>query len=121
MQSLINPKTHELHCQDPWFTLIRNGKKIVEGRKNLAKFKSWAPGDIIIFKFKHNFFKAQITAMRRYKSLEEYLDCEGISKVLPGINTKEEAIKIYLQWSSLEEIKKYGFLAIEIRLIKNSD
>lgn len=111
-------KTHYLHCQNPWFNFIRDGKKIVEGRKNLPKFKSWCKDDYLIFRCGHAEFLTRIVELRRYKNLEEYLNFEGFERVLPGIQSFDEALSIYLQWSTKKEIAKFGFLAIEVKLIK---
>lgn len=108
-------KTHRLHCQDPWFTFIKNGIKSVEGRKNLPTFLSWQPKDKVVFFLGNNQFNTEIVALRRYNSLEDYLTNEKVEKVLPGITSLSEAIRIYLQWSSKEEIEQLGFLAIEVR------
>lgn len=112
-------KTHYLHCQNPWFNLIRDGKKTVEGRKNLPKFRTWRPGDHLIFQHKNEQFSTRIVALRRYKNLSEYLNTEGFQRVLPGVESFDEAMHIYLQWSTEEEIAKYGFLAIEVELLNS--
>lgn len=109
--------THKLHCQDPWFSLIAEGKKSVEGRKNLASFRSWQPGDTLVFYCGERSFKTRIMALRRYDSLEDYLITETLERVLPGVKTISEGIATYLQWSTLQEIKALGFLAIEIELL----
>lgn len=109
-------KTHRLHCQDPWFTLIRTGKKPVEGRKDLPKFQSWSIGDLLIFDLDHQSFRTRIVGLNRYKTLEDYLRTETLERTLPGVKTIEEGILTYLKWSSREEIEKFGFLAIEIEL-----
>ncbi len=111
-------KTHKLHCQDPWFSLIADGKKSVEGRKNLARFRSWQPGDILVFYCGKRSFKTRITALRRYDLLENYLVAETIERALPGVKTISEGIDVYLQWSTLQEIKALGFLGIEIELLQ---
>lgn len=109
-------KPHYLHCQNPWFSLIRDGKKTVEGRKNLPKFNFWQKGDYLIFQCGHEEFLTRIVDIRQYKTLQEYLKTEGFQRVLPGVQSFDEAIRIYQQWSTQAEIDKFGFLAIEIEL-----
>jgi ASC-1-like (ASCH) protein len=53
----------------------------------------------------------------KYPSLERYLLDVGIENAVPGTATLEDAMKIYYQWSTEEEIQKYGFLGIFIKLI----
>lgn len=107
-------KTHRLHCQDPWFSLIESGKKSIEGRKNLPQFQSLNAGDIIIFYLGTKSFKTRIRDIRYYNSLENYLLTETLQRTLPGIKSLEEGIQIYLQWSTQKEIETLGFLAIEV-------
>ena len=40
---------------------------------------------------------------------------ETIERALPGIKTIEEARALYYQWNSEDEIRKYGFLGIQIK------
>src|SRR5687767_200288 len=101
----MSNSTHRLHCQDPWFTLIKEGKKPVEGRKNLPLFKSWQPQDTLIFYLGDQSFKTTITALRRYKALEDYLRTETLARTLPGVASVAEGVDIYLQWSTKEEIE----------------
>lgn len=112
-------RKHNLHCQNPWFSFIRDGKKIVEGRKNLPKFRLWQPGDHVIFQCGSEQFLTKIIAMRRYNDLLDYLNTEGVENVLPGVKSLKEAMDIYLQWSTKEEIAKIGFLAIEVQLLND--
>lgn len=107
-------KTHHLHCQEPWFSLIKEGKKPIEGRKNLPKFRDWNVGDKLIFTIDTRSFETSITGLRKYRTLEDYLRTETLQRTLPGIKTIEEGVLTYLQWSSREEIEKIGFLAIEV-------
>lgn len=42
MKELI---TLKIECQDPWYSLLANGTKQVEGRKGLVKYHKLKPGD----------------------------------------------------------------------------
>lgn len=106
--------THYLHCEDPWFSLIERGTKTVEGRKNLAKFKSYKPNDVLIFQLRDRQFTTKIIALRRYKTLEAYLKEETLARTLSGIRSIEDGVKIYHRWSTVEQINDVGFLAIEV-------
>lgn len=107
---------HRIHCQDPWFSLIRQGLKPVEGRKGLPKYSNWNAGDKLIFFLGNNEFETIITGINRYESIQDYLNGEGIERALPGVQTVEEAIRIYLQWNTLAEVEKYGFLGIQVKV-----
>lgn len=105
-----------IHCEDPWFTLIRKGIKPVEGRKNTHTYKRIAIGDQINFTNGNDNFLATVTEIRQYPSLEAYLEDVTIEKALPGITTIEKALEIYQQWSTPEQLKQYGFLGIFVKV-----
>lgn len=52
-----------------------------------------------------------------WSSIRSYLEEEGLDVTLPGVHSIEEGEGIYLQWSSKEEISKYGFKAIHVEVL----
>lgn len=119
-----------IQCADPWFSYIRDGQKQIEGRKNKSPWTKLAVGSIVTFVNNDNVdqkFKARITKINIYSSQQEddeqnnalrrYLLDNGVSNVLPEISDLEEGYRIYRQWSTLDEILTYGFLAIHLVLI----
>lgn len=109
------PIIFRMICDDPWFSYIQKGIKPVEGRKNTPKYQKVRVGDFIDFSNEKETFLAIVTDIRVYGSLESYLNDVTFQKALPGISSFEEAINIYHQWSTPEEIRKYGFLGIFIK------
>jgi ASC-1-like (ASCH) protein len=107
--------THLIHCQEPWLSLIKSGQKPVEGRKNSSVYQRIKVVDIITFFAGHNRFNALVIAINSYPDLRTYLLAETVERALPGIKTIEEALAIYHQWNSEHEIRKHGFLAIQIK------
>lgn len=106
-----------LTCDEPWFSYIRKGIKPVEGRKNSPKYQKMRVGDFIEFSNGNEHFRCMITEIRSYPSLERYLEDVTLPKALPNVSSLEEAIKIYHQWSTPEEINQYGFLGIFVKLV----
>ena len=104
-----------IHCEEPWFSFIRQGIKPVEGRKATHTYKKIKVGDQIQFINGSDSFIAEVTEIRTYDSLETYFEDVGLEKALPGIATLEEGLNIYYQWSTKEKIKEYGFLGIFIK------
>lgn len=106
-----------IHCKDPWFSYIRQGIKPVEGRKNTHTYKKIKVGDQINFINGKESFIANVTEIREYNSIEDYLHDVTLEKALPGVKTIEEGLNIYYQWSTEEKIRQYGFLALFIKLV----
>jgi ASC-1-like (ASCH) protein len=111
-------QTYKIACEDPWFSFIRQGAKTVEGRKNTHTYKRIKADDLIIFFNGNDSFRAIVTEVRQYASLEEYLEDVTIEKALPGVTSLEQALEIYYQWSSPEKLQQYGFLGIFVKPIK---
>lgn len=107
--------TFNIHCEDPWFTYIRQGVKPVEGRKNTHTYKKIRAGDKINFINGADHFLAEVIEVREYASIEEYLENVTLEKALPGVKSLEEALDIYYQWSTEEKIRQYGFLGIFVK------
>lgn len=107
--------TFNIHCDDPWFTFIREGVKPVEGRKKTHSYTKIKVGDQINFSNGKDSFLADVIEIREYDSIEKYLEDVTIEKALPGVNSAEEALAIYYQWSSEEKIRQYGFLGIFVK------
>ena len=105
---------HKIHCQEPWFSLIRQGKKPVEGRKATEQYSRIKAGDTIQFFCGSESFECKVTGINKYLSLEEYLRNETLERALPGVSSMEEGIRIYLQWSTSEQINRHGFLGIQV-------
>ena len=103
---------YTIHCEDPWFTYIRQGIKPVEGRKKTHTYTKIKIGDQINFTNGTDSFLANVTEIREYDSLEKYFDDVTLEKALPGITSIEEGLDIYHQWSTEEKIRQYGFLGI---------
>ena len=137
----LDEKLISIEISEPYFSFIKNGTKKVEGRKISPKWKNLKIGNKMLitcntFKTNNNKivesfqpkipFFVKIKNIRYYHPscgiqdpLTEYLIKEGLDKVLPGIKTLSDGRNIYLQWSTLEEINKYGMMAIEIEYIED--
>lgn len=120
-------KLKTIDCGDPWFSLLKNGSKTVEGRRISPLYQDIKEGDHIIFKNPasnnegDNTFTALVTKVNRYAGaadpLGTYLETETLVATLPGITTMEEGRKVYLQFYTEEQLSKSGMLAIHIKPI----
>lgn len=107
----------QLFCDEPWFSFIQKGLKKVEGRKNSPKYQKIKVDDFIDFSNGEEHFRVIVTEIRSYASLEDYLNDVTVQKALPNVSSFEEAVKIYHQWSTPDEIQIHGFLGIFVKLL----
>lgn len=112
---MSNTEIIKIHCQQPWFDHIKQGRKTVEGRKCSPKYQNLNSGDKLKFYCDDGEFIASAVKVEQYSSLESYLETEGVENALPGIASMEEAINVYLGFNSREVIESSGgFLGFHI-------
>lgn len=122
-KSNFKEKINNLHVQEPWFTLIKDGLKTVEGRKgNSTKYKNWE-NNYAVFYNDDNAILVLVKNVRHYNNLDDYLTTENLNDVAPHLNQNYDLIKSkYHVFNTDEAIKKDGgFNGIEIEMIKKLD
>ena len=99
----------EMNLLDEYFKAVKNRKKIVEVRLYDVKRKNLKVNDIIRFnnRLTNEKIDCKVIKLIKYDNLEELLKNSDVS------NSKEEILNIY----SLDEINKYGLLAIYIEVV----
>ncbi len=109
----------EINVSEPWFSLMKNKKKRIEGRLNKGIFSTLEKGDIIKFvnNANNDSFKAKIKKIIKYNTFEDYLSQEGLKRTLPNIKTIEEGCNVYYKYYTREQEREYKILAIYIKKI----
>jgi ASC-1-like (ASCH) protein len=116
---------YEKNLSEPWFSLIKIGKKTIEGRLNKGDFKELKKNDII--KFINNDFSiprsflVKIKSTKIYNSFNEYLTNEKLHRCLPGIDTIEEGVSIYYKYYKKSDEEQYKIIAIKFKVIKDKN
>ena len=109
---------HKYHLKELAFTLIKEGKKTIEGRLNKNSFKKIGVNDIINFTNNTDNIYVKVIDIKKYSSFLDMLKSEDINKVTPLSNSIEESLNIYRNCYSKNAEDKYGVLAFNIELIK---
>lgn len=104
-------KIVNINVQEPYYSDIITGKKIVEGRLNRDKFFNLQIGDILKINNKFNF---KVVAKNIYTDFRKMIEKEGVENVLPDKRTVDDALAIYYKFYSKEDEKKYGVVGIKI-------
>jgi len=114
---------YEKGVSEPWFSLIKEGKKTAEGRLNKGDFAKFKEGDIVIWTNGKKKVKTKITKVVNYKTLYDMIKNERLKNVLPesGIRTIQGGVdKVYrsppVNYTEEKE-KHFGVLAIRIKVI----
>lgn len=115
---------HLIEISPEYFDLIDSDQKTVEGRKMTAKWMKLQKGDILEFVSENRKCIRRITKINYYlpgselDPLTKFLLKEQ-SQALPNIIGLEEGKKVYLSWSTQEEINKVGFMGIHLSVLQN--
>ena len=116
----------EIEISEPYFSLIHSGIKPVEGRKMSAKWMALSVGEILkVTCPDRSPYYVRIMKINYYPPnssecdpLTNYLICEGLNQTLPGITSLSEGRRIYLQWSTQDEINCYGMMGIHFEILR---
>lgn len=110
------------NVSEPWFTLIGEGVKTVEGRLCKGDFAQISIGDTIVWTNDEigeiiRSVKTQVVDIRHYSSFKKYLQSETLKKCLPtpGIRTIKQGVAVYRQFYSTQMEKEFGICAIHIK------
>ncbi|XAR71104.1 hypothetical protein NMG60_11028218 [Bertholletia excelsa] len=99
----------ELHVQEPFFSQLKDGLKIVEGRCAVGDYNKIAAGSLILF---NKCLVLQVEDVHHYTSFSEMLEAESLEKVLPGVKTIEEGVLIYRKFYPEQKERLNGVLGI---------
>lgn len=113
-------KVYKKHLSEPWFSLIRDGVKTVEGRLHGGDFREMVEGDRILF-FNNDTEEerrvlTEVQSKRMYDSFSLFLRKE-LANALPGVQTVEEGVRIYHSFYPHEAETRYGVVAVEVKVV----
>lgn len=100
--------------QDRWLESIKSGKKTVEGRLGLGRSAHLKSGDVIIF---NHDAVCKVKSVEKYPTFKDLLEKEGIDKVLPGISSVDEGVKVYREFYDEPREKEHGAIAIRLSVL----
>ncbi len=110
---------YEVHVSLPWYNLIKEGKKTVEGRPKRNTFAQMKVDQVVKFfnKELNESFCAKITRVTEHKTFEDMIRSNGIDNVLPGIRNIDEGVQVYMQYYNKEIESEFGVVGIHVTLI----
>lgn len=103
-----------MNVQEPYFSYIKNGIKIIEGRLNKGKFLEMKMGDEILL---NESVKLEVVNKTIYKTFKEMIMFEGIKNVVPDAKNIEEAEATYYKYYTKEDESQYSVVGIQVRVI----
>jgi len=113
---MTNSQTYTKDLAEPWFTLIKLGIKISEGRVRKGIWRDINRGDKIIFTnnaygLKRS-FQVTVLDVTYYRYFHTYLEKESLPQCLPGMDSLNEGVSVYRQYYTVEQEDKHGVVGI---------
>jgi ASC-1-like (ASCH) protein len=96
--NIINPpNSHTMPLKEPWFGFVCREMKTIDGRQLTSNCRAIKINDLIEFECKMlgKMVSCRVLRISEHKSIEALVSYEDRSKLLPTINTKKAAIKVY--------------------------
>jgi ASC-1-like (ASCH) protein len=111
-------REQQLPLKYKYFKLIQEGKKTIEGRIYSGPTRDLRCGDRLTFINQNEKARCEVVAIHVYNTFREMFSKENMQKLLPGVRTIEEGVRLYESLPGYpERVKRYGVAAIHIRLI----
>ena len=121
---------HNMKLIDPYYDLVRTGKKIYEVRINDEKRQKFQIGDFINIQYREKYdnnsikpdYIVQVTEKNLFNTFREAIVDSGIENVLPNAFNLEEGIRLYETLSHRdgtyqEAALKYGVVRFKFKLV----
>ena len=115
---------YKKNLSEPWFSLILDGLKTIEGRLNKGAFSYMNIGDIITWYNMENWeyreFKTVIMNIKNYNNFYDLIKSEKLINTLPyvSIKTIDQGVNdVYYNYYKKEDEKKYGVISFKLRVI----
>lgn len=102
-----------------YFDAIKNGKKLYEGRINDEKRKKWIEGSLIrlVNTETQEIMNAKIVSRSEFASFEDAFKDIPVEQMLPGVETVDEAVKIYRSFPTYSEgEKEFGVVVFKFEV-----
>ena len=109
---------HNMTVKQPYFDLIKAGKKTIELRLYDNKRRQIQIGDEIVFQNGDNFHRVSVKGMFLAKNFEELF--KYVDPKFAGMNSIKEAIDIMEQFYDKDAQKKFGVVGICIENKKDN-
>ncbi|XP_022722435.1 uncharacterized protein LOC111279695 isoform X2 [Durio zibethinus] len=106
---IMNNIDFEFHVQEPFFSMLRDGLKTIEGRCAVGEYNNIETGSVILF---NKCLVLGVQDVHRYATFSKMLEAESLSEVLPGVKSTEEGVQIYRKFYTEEKERSNGVLAI---------
>ncbi len=102
-----------LQVREPWFTLIREGRKTIEGRR--GRLEDFQHIKSIEFQCNEESVIVNVHGLRHYVDLREMLLAEPLEQLLPGVSSEQKALDIYHGfWSDDFVAASGGMVALDV-------
>ena len=120
-------RSYPSELSEPFFEQVSAGTKTIEGRLNMIgiKWNDISKGDRVTFTPSgikpgqpgYREVKCLIVMVHIYPTFKSLLEQEGLRRVLPGVVSIDDGVRIYENFYPIQEQIKNGIIGIELQRI----
>jgi|688.fasta_scaffold240891_4 ASC-1-like (ASCH) protein len=103
------------HISQPWFGYILSGKKTYEGRVNVGFWKTLVSGSRFCITDGDKRQEVEVNEMLYFRDFGEAWIALRDS-LLPGVGSKEDAVRLYERYYAESDIQNHGVIVIKLNL-----
>lgn len=105
------------------FEAVKNGIKTIETRPATEKYLGIGVGDrlTLVSLETSETCERKVSYVHKYKTVEEMGENEEVSKIVPGVKTKEELVEVFEEFKKkwgkeyAEKLEKFGIVAVGLK------
>jgi ASC-1-like (ASCH) protein len=113
------------HLSQPWFQLVKTGRKSHEGRINNGFWGNLKVGDQFVFfndDSSHDEFCVEVEERLEFLTFENAINEIGLENVLPscfdeGMSVKESVESVYYKYFKREEEASCGIVMLKFKIM----
>lgn len=116
---LLNRNNIRLHISEPYYSYIRQHKKLIESRLDKSPISYIHKDSILVLYTSNNndSITVRVNNVIRYRTFTDLLNNEGLHNVLHDIDSIDTALTIYRQWYSKQAEQQLGVIVIHFDII----
>lgn len=106
------------HRQEPYYTYVEEGKKVIEVRLRKGKYAEVKAGDTIEVQKadESESFEVKVIDVQYYKSFKEMAGKENFKEIIPDAKDINDVVAACRKFYTEEQEKEYGVVAVRVNV-----
>ncbi|MDO8507694.1 MAG: ASCH domain-containing protein [bacterium] len=110
---------YKSHRQEPHFSNVKEGKKVIEVRLRKGKYAEVKAGDIFEVQRpdESESFRVKVVGTTYYNSFKKMAENENFKEIIPEAKDVSDVVKACREFYSEEQEKEFGVVALRVKVL----